>query len=53
MLIYLRVNSAFYSAHPCASPLRASLWLSEIVSDDFIAVLRLARHPPERFSTNT
>jgi hypothetical protein len=32
--------------------LRASLRLFEIVPDDFIAVLRLARHPPARFSTN-
>jgi hypothetical protein len=32
--------------------LRASLRLFEIVPDDFIAVFRLARHPPERFSTN-
>jgi hypothetical protein len=31
---------------------RASLRLFEIVPDDFIAVFRLARHPPERFSTN-
>jgi hypothetical protein len=32
--------------------LRASLRLFEIVPDDFIAVFRLARHPPERVSTN-
>jgi hypothetical protein len=32
--------------------LRASLRLFEIVPDDFVAVFRLARHPPQRFSTN-
>jgi hypothetical protein len=32
--------------------LRANLRLFEIVPGDFIAVFRLARHPPERFSTN-
>jgi hypothetical protein len=32
--------------------LRASLRLFEIVPDDFIAVLRLAGHTPQRFSTN-
>jgi hypothetical protein len=32
--------------------LRARLRLFEIVPDDFIAVLGLARHPPEHFSTN-
>jgi hypothetical protein len=32
--------------------LRASLRLFEIVPDDFISVFRLARHLPERFSTN-
>jgi hypothetical protein len=32
--------------------LRASLRLFEIVPDDFIAVFRLARYTPERFSTN-
>jgi hypothetical protein len=32
--------------------LRASLRLFEIVPDDFITVLRVDRHPPQRFSTN-
>jgi hypothetical protein len=52
MRIYSRVSCAFYSAHRRASPLRASLRLFEIVPDGFIAVFGLARHPPERFSTN-
>jgi hypothetical protein len=32
--------------------LRASLRLFEIAPGDFIAVFRLARHPPQRLSTN-
>jgi hypothetical protein len=48
MLIYSGVDSAFYSAYPCAS----ACGCLKIVPDDFIAVFRLARHPAERFLTN-
>jgi hypothetical protein len=38
-----------------SASLRFALWASlrlfEIVPDDFIVAFRLARHPPERFST--
>jgi hypothetical protein len=37
---------------PLSASLPVSLRLFEIVPVDFIAVFCLARHPPERFSTN-
>ncbi|MGH8119732.1 MAG: hypothetical protein ACRESK_03850, partial [Gammaproteobacteria bacterium] len=48
MLIYWRVNSAFYSGHPALRP-AGRLKLFKIVPDDFVANFALSRLRSQNF----